>query len=411
MLAADAAGRSAAWIGGVGGAAGGVWTRPPIKGEMCNSSDKTRARASRKVVRVMRKCGLAGEEGNLMKQTMVRAVRSNLLAMIIAMSPVFPAMAEQASTLPTPIAFTNNMELGDLGQAQRWLDAGLPPDFMGSRVGSGLMIGAWEGNFELMRLFLANGADINRLNDNGESALVLAAWRGKMDVVKWLLERGARINAPQRQWSALHYAVFSGHAELADYLIENGADIDAKSTNGSSVLMMAIYEGRESLARKLIEKGADRSPRNDWGDGALEWAMRFNHLNVARMLTNPEEFNIAVSQPKEKWGEPKRSLRTSKELDTLVSMREKLVERGMSTETIDRRIAAERVRIVRSELDRQAAPVRAATLEVTASRKTPQQQSTQLIYDDKGKAVGFKAPPATYFGTPKMPPKGNVKNY
>ena len=176
--------------------------------------------------------------------------------------------------------------------------------------------------------------------------------------------------------------------------------------------MMAIYEGREDLARKLIEKGADRTPRNDWGDGALEWAMRYNHLNIARMVSNPEEFNIAVSQPKEKWGEPKRSMRSSKELENLLGMREKLIERGMSTEAIDKRISAERVRIVRSELDRQApVPARAATLEISASRKKPEEQSAQIIYDNKGKAVGYKAPAATYFGTPKMPPKGAVKNY
>ncbi|WP_157651204.1 ankyrin repeat domain-containing protein [Dechloromonas denitrificans] len=328
------------------------------------------------------------------------------------MSLFLPVMAEPAVSLPTPVTFANNMELGDLRQAEAWLDAGLPVDFMGSRIGSGLMIGAWEGNLELMRLFISRGADINRLNANGETAIALAAWRGNQEAVKWLLERGARINAPERQWSALHYAVFAGHAQVTDYLIEQGADIDARSTNGSSVLMMAIYEGREDLARKLIEKGADRTPRNDWGDGALEWAMRYNHLNIARMVSNPEEFNIAVSQPKEKWGEPKRSMRSSKELENLLGMREKLTERGMSTEAIDKRIAAERVRIVRSELDRQApVPARAATLEISASRKKPEQQSAQIIYDNKGKAVGYKAPAATYFGTPKMPPKGAVKNY
>jgi hypothetical protein len=128
------------------------------------------------------------------------------------------------------------------------------------------------------------------------------------------------------------------------------------------------------------------------------------------MLTNPEEFNIAVSQPKEKWGEARRSVRSSKELENLLDLREKLVERSMSTAAIDKRIAAERVRIVRSEMDRQA-PSRASTLEITASRKKPQEQSAQIIYDDKGKAVGFKAPAATYTGTPKMPPKGNVRNY
>lgn len=402
-----------AWSGGVAcGALGGAGSiKAATKGRACSSKDSARATASRKMRRLMRKYGLARGECELMKQTKRRAVRSKLAAMIIGMGLLFPFAAQPAATLPSPISFTNSMELGDLDQARQWLEGGLPPDFMGSRVGSGLMIGAWEGNFELMRLFLANGADINRLNDNGESALVLAAWRGRLDVVKWLLERGARINSPDRKWSALHYAVFSGHADVADYLIEQGADIDARSTNGSSVLMLAIYEGREALARKLIEKGADRTPRNDWGDGALEWAMRFNHLNVARMLTNPEEFNIAVSQPKEKWGEAKRSLRTSKELEILLGLREKMAERGAATEAIDRRIAAERVRIVRSELDRPAAAVRAPTLEVSASRKQPQAQSTQLIYDDKGKSSGFKVPSATYFGTPKMPVKGNVKNY
>ena len=339
---------------------------------------------------------------------------ARMLVMIIGMglslaaaAPVFSASDPAA---PDPVVFSNSMELGDLRQAEKWLDAGMPPDYMGSRTGSGLMIGAWEGKIELMRLFVSRGADINKLNANGESAIALAAWRGQLDAVKWLLERGARINAAARQWSALHYAVFAGHAEVANYLIEQGADINAQTTNGSSVLMMAVYEGHRDLAHKLIEKGADRTPKNDWGDGALEWAMRQNRLEIAKLVTNPEEFNIAVSQPKEKWGEPMRSLRSSKELEALLTMRERLVERNMATETIDKRIAAERVRIVRSELDR-SAPARAAALEITASRNKPQDQSANIVYDAGGKAVGFKVPPATFTGKPKMPPKGKVKSY
>ena len=332
------------------------------------------------------------------------------LAMISAMALLLSASPPVFSALPDPVAFSVSMELGDIGQAEAWLDAGMPPDFMGSRIGSGLMIGAWEGKGELMRTFLSRGADINLLNANGESAIALAAWRGNLETVKWLLERGARINAPKRQWSALHYAVFAGRTEVAEYLIAQGADINAQSTNGSSVLMMAVYEGHQGLARQLIEKGADRTPKNDWGDGALEWAMRHDRLELARMVSNPEEFNIAVSQPKEKWGPPVRSMRSSKELEELLNMREKLVERGMSTDLIDKRISTERVRIVRAEMDRPT-PVRAATMEITASRKKPQDQSATIIYDDKGKAVGYKAPPATYFGTPKMPVKGPLKNY
>jgi hypothetical protein len=101
----------------------------------------------------------------------------------------------RSGALPDPVTFTNSMELGDVRQAEQWLDAGLPPDYLGNRIGSGLMIGAWEGKLDLMRLFISRGADIDQLNANGESALALAAWRGQLEAVKWLLERGARINA------------------------------------------------------------------------------------------------------------------------------------------------------------------------------------------------------------------------
>lgn len=333
-------------------------------------------------------------------------------AMIIGLGLYCSGWAAEASKLPDPLTFAVRMETGDIGQAAAWLDAGMDPDFMGSRIGSGLMIGAWEGNLELMRLFILRGADIDRSNANGETALALAAWKGNQEAVKWLLERGARINsAGKRQWSALHYAVFAGHKELAAYLIERGADINARSTNGSSVLMMAVYEGHEDLARTLIEKGADRNVKNDWDDGALEWAMRGNRLKLARMVTSPEEFNIAVAQPKEKWGEPKRSLRSSKELEELLKMRDVLIERRMATTAIDNRIAAERARIVRTELDRNALPPRATALEITASRKAPQEQSANIVYGADGKQQGYKVPPTTFTGTARMPPKGPTKNY
>ncbi len=338
-------------------------------------------------------------------------MKHTLAAMIIGLTLGGPVFAQEKIKLPDPVTFAVAMENGDVSQAKAWLDAGLPPDFLGSRIGSGLMIGAWEGNIELMRLFISRGADINQMNANGESALLLAAWRGKNDAVKWLLERGARINAPSNQWSALHYAVFNGNTELAKYLIDQGADVNARSTNGSSVLMMAVYEGHEELIKPLLEKGADRTIKNDWGDGALEWAMRGNRLKIARMITSPEEFNIAVAEPKEKWGEPKRSLRMSKELEDLLRMREALLARGASTKAIDNRIAAERARVVKNEFNREALPPRAATLEITASRKAPQNQSANMVYDNDGKAVGYKVPPATFTGTPRMPPKAPVKNY
>jgi len=334
-------------------------------------------------------------------------------AMIIGMVLVCPARAQfwpgGEVRLPDPAAFANRMELGDLDQAKAWLDAGLSPDFMGSRIGSGLMIGAWEGNIPLMRLFLSRGADLYLSNGNGETALALAAWRGQLEAVKWLVERGASVNAPPRQWSPLHYAVFGGHAAVADYLLAQGADLEARSTNGSSVLMMAVYEGHEALAKQLIERGARRDVRNDWGDGALEWAMRSNHLGIARLVGDPASYQEALNQPKEHWGPPQRSLFMSRELEALLAMRKQVEARKMSTADLDRLIAAERARIVRQQVERPVAP-RATALEVTARRDKPAEQSVRIVGQEASPKT-FKVPPATYSGKPKMPPKAPVRNY
>ena len=37
--------------------------------------------------------------------------------------------------------------------------------------------------------------------------------------------------------------------------------------------------------------------------------MRSNNLKIARLVTSPDEFNVAVAQPKATWGEQRRSLR------------------------------------------------------------------------------------------------------
>jgi len=317
-------------------------------------------------------------------QVMKRMPRVFLATALAVLALVQPARAQ----LPDPVQFGVRMEAGDLAQAREWLDAGLAPDFHADRIGTGLMIAAWEGNIALMELFVARGADVNQVNAAGEQALLHAAWRGKLGAVKWLVEHGAQVNRGPLQWTALHYAVFAGHAETAQYLIANGADIDARSTNGSSVLMMAVYEGREQLARKLIELGADRSIRNERGDGALEWAMKYKRLGIARLVSDPQQFAAAASLPKQHWAEPVRSLPVAEaavpavfaEIEHLLSVRAILAARGLgdSVDKVDRRIAALRAQ-------RPVDDTPAAVLEISASRKAPGDQKARLITERKAK--------------------------
>ena len=309
-----------------------------------------------------------------------------------------------SSELPDAATYGVHLEMSDLPQVRAWLDAGLDPDFLADRVGTGLMFSAWFGDIPMMELLVARGADVNKANALGESALMHAAWRGKLEAVKWLLARGARVNSEPMRWSPLHYAVFAGHWEVANHLLLKGADINARIANGSSVLMMAVYEGHEPLVRRLLARGADPGIRNDRGDGALEWAFKFQRLGIARLVADPSEFALAANRPRAGWGPPQRSQPAARapseepaateqpapgseiagKIDELVRMRDALAARGLTKAVIklDTRIAA--LRAQRARVEREHTP--AAVLEISASRASPEDQSMRIIFGTDGAA-------------------------
>lgn len=303
------------------------------------------------------------------------------LAALLASGPAGTA------ELPDPVRFGVAIEMGDLASASTWLDAGLPPDFMADRIGTGLMIAAWEGNIPMMALFLSRGADIHKTNRFGEQALMHAAWKGRLEAVRWLLDRGARVNRDGREWSALHYAVFAGHEAVARLLIERGADVNARAPNGSTVLMMAAREGHEGLARMLLEHGADPRAVNERGEDALAWAMRHGHLRIAQRVAGPERFAQAVRQPPGSFGTVVRSVPLSPRIESLLSEMRLNEALGHLTPEAKRDYLAAIERLRREEEAQARAqaqsPPEPKGIEIRAKREQPHRQEAVLI-DERG---------------------------
>lgn len=252
-------------------------------------------------------------------------------ALLLATAPVWAAA-------PDPVAFGLAVERGDRRMVQKWLQEGMPADYVADRIGTGLMIAAWNGDIEMMELFIAHGANPRRTNRNGEQAVQLAAWNGHAKAVRWLLERGAVLNRDGKNWDALHYAVFNGHTELATELIQRGANVNATSPNGSTPLMLAAREGREDAARLLLESGADTSLKSDWGDTALTFAMRYDHYRLGKMISTPEEFEIAVKAPKSSFGEASRSAATPSRIEEILKQIREANAEGRETSELRKQL-------------------------------------------------------------------------
>ncbi len=288
----------------------------------------------------------------------------------------------RAATLPDPVSFSVAIERGDLRLASQWLDAGLEPDFEGDTVGTGLMIGAWEGNIPMMELFVARGADINKANRIGEQALLHAAWKGRLDAVRWLVEHGARLNRDGRQWAALHYAAFAGHGEVVGYLLERGADVNALSTNGSTPLMMAAREGRETIATTLLGAGARPDIVNERGDDAVRWAMRYNNLGIAREIAGSARFAAAAAQPAASWGPPVRSQPVPDRADMMLAQARKMEAAGRREDALKLyRASLAAIRQADVAATKAAGQARAVTgMVISAQRDKPGAQSAALNY-------------------------------
>jgi hypothetical protein len=272
-----------------------------------------------------------------------------------------------------------------------WLATGLDPNFESEHIGTGLMIAAWRGDIPMMELFVQHGADVNRENRFHEQAVMLAAWKGQREAAGWLVLHGARVNREGNEWSALHYATFAGHTDIVRFLLESKADVNARSTNGSTVLMMAAREGREKIAGLLIEHGALRTVTNDWGEDALTWAMRNGNLTVARMITTAEEFAQAAVQPADKWGEASPTIAAPEEVES-IRLQARLAHAAGTTTTLtdeEYRKVLERV----AAMKRPAADARRANrLSITAKKGQPAKERAELQYGE-GRRDAVRAAP------------------
>ncbi len=140
------------------------------------------------------------------------------------------------------------------------------------------------GNLDKVKVFSAQGIDINTSLDNGKTALMLASNSGHLDIVEFLVEQGADVNLRDKSgWSAL---LAASNREVLRYLIKHNADTTITTESGFNILMAAAYAGDQAMLAELIKQGADINSKDKFAWSPLINAIKGQHFNVVKYLVD-----------------------------------------------------------------------------------------------------------------------------
>jgi hypothetical protein len=146
---------------------------------------------------------------------------------------------------------------------------------------------AKKGDVDAVKLFLAEGIDINAMNERGQTALIRSAEYQRTEVVTLLLGKGADVNIGGGRYArtAMMEAAGAGNTVIIKQLVEKGADINAKDYESNTPLHFACMYGHVEAVRLLIELGAKPDVQaSGLGRTPMKIAETNGHTEVVQIL-------------------------------------------------------------------------------------------------------------------------------
>jgi hypothetical protein len=122
---------------------------------------------------------------------------------------------------------------------------------------STLMSATANNDIDGVRFFSKAGPSvINQRNKGGATSLHIASREGNFEIVKVLIENGANVNIVDNEgWSPLMRASLAGKEDIVDILLKNGAKAQLLNSLNESALVHATSAKCLDCINKIIENG------------------------------------------------------------------------------------------------------------------------------------------------------------
>lgn len=188
---------------------------------------------------------------------------------------------------PPTINLYRAVHIGDLDQVERNLYWNSDIDQTGPDGQTALHIATRKGSLVMVKMLVEQGANLEAENSQGRTPLAtallarntlvanyLAKQHARLDpdkllhltvrqgeadrdVIEFLLNQGADLDKPDDEGNtALHLAINQGNRVIAKYLVQRGADIDKTDSAGRTPLQLAIELKQTDIEKMLQRFGA-----------------------------------------------------------------------------------------------------------------------------------------------------------
>ena len=136
-------------------------------------------------------------------------------------------------------------------------------DFINARTDgdnqTALHLASFRGNIKIIKLLIANNAEINALTSTGYNMIHKAAMGNKPSAIIFFNKK-YNMNledTDENQMTALHLATRNCMENSVIYLLNLGINVNLKDKDGNTALHYAVKKSQTRIIKKLLQHGAD----------------------------------------------------------------------------------------------------------------------------------------------------------
>jgi ankyrin repeat protein len=197
--------------------------------------------------------------------------KKEIVALLLEKGALIDGGIDPKSSEPPWTPLYEAASQGEVRTAEFLLRKGANPNARSGLHGTPLDKAAENRDREMVRLLLANGADVH-----SDRAFVEAVRAGDREIVNLFLQRGIDVKKPEYLFAAAHTS-----KEMTEFLLDHGASAKNLDANRQSPLSAAAMVNNDATVALLLGRGADATVADNEGRTPLHSA---RGVTVAELL-------------------------------------------------------------------------------------------------------------------------------